>query len=106
MLVIPSDSRLMPASFYENPILNSPYHVPTRHHALDKDGQPLDQGPFVGRRKSELITPVPKAKKKSKAAAQTSFVMPDAQGLSTTKQEYNINFLVNEIRGHVEACGT
>jgi hypothetical protein len=38
----------MPPSFFEQPVLNSPYLMPTRHHALDKDGQPLDAPPTAG----------------------------------------------------------
>ena len=37
----------MVASFYERPILNSPYAIPSLHHALDATGQPLDQSPAV-----------------------------------------------------------
>jgi len=51
-------------SFFERPILNSPYEPPGRDHALDADGQPLDVPPVDGRRKSELITPVPKPRKR------------------------------------------
>ncbi len=92
----------MAASFYERPILNSPYAVPSRHHALDKTGQPLDQPPIDGRRRSELITPVPRAKKTSKKAQQKELNLPDAEGLSTAEQEYNPTPIINEIRGHVE----
>jgi hypothetical protein len=28
----------MTESFFERPILNSPYEIPRLHHALDKDG--------------------------------------------------------------------
>ncbi|MGR3715308.1 MAG: BPTD_3080 family restriction endonuclease [Thermohalobaculum sp.] len=93
----------MSSSFFEHPILNSPYEVPTRHHALDADGQPLDQPPVAGRRRSELITPVPKARKKQRKSDQTSFVMPDAAGLSTEEQEYNPTPIINEIRSYVAA---
>ena len=88
-------------SFYDHPILNSPYHCPTRYDALDKDGQSLDLPAADGRRRSELVTPVPRAKKKGKAAEQTSFVMQDALGLSTAEQEYNPTPIINAIRGHV-----
>ena len=50
--------------FFEQPILNSPYEEPTRHHPLDAEGQPLDEPPRDGRRKSELITAVPKPRKR------------------------------------------
>ena len=91
----------MPSSFFEQPILNSPYEAPTRHHALDADGQPSEQPPVPGRRRSELITPVPKPRKKQRKSAQTSFVLPDADGLSTEEQEYNPTPIINEIRSYV-----
>ena len=96
----------MSVSFYDHPILNSPYTIPSRHHALDKDGQPLDLPPINGRRPSKLITPVPKAKKKGKVAQQASLVMLDEQDLSTADQEYNANWIINEIRGHVTTWRT
>ena len=61
----------MAASFYEHPILNSPYEAPRRHHALDADGQPLDVDPIEGRRPSKFITPVPKSRKRRTRAEQT-----------------------------------
>lgn len=53
----------MTETFYEHPILNSPYEEPTRYHALDEHGQPTDNPPIAGRRRSERISPVPKSKK-------------------------------------------
>ena len=35
-------------SFYERPILNSPYRVPELHHPLDQNGQPLEGEPRQG----------------------------------------------------------
>ena len=52
------NSRGMPTSFYDQPILNSPYSFPCRHYALDDEGQPLDLPPVDGRRRSKLLTPV------------------------------------------------
>lgn len=93
----------MTATFFEQPILNSPYEPPARHHALDPDGQPLDQPPVDGRRRSELITPVPKPRKQQKKSGkdQGSFVLPDKEGLSSVEQEYNPTPIINEIRQHV-----
>ena len=93
----------MNATFFEQPILNSPYEPPTRHHALDPDGQPLDQPPVDGRRRSELITPVPKPRKQQKKSGkdQGSFVLSDKEGLSSVEQEYNPTPIINEIRQHV-----
>jgi type III restriction enzyme len=88
-------------SFFERPILNSPYAAPTRHHALDADGQPLDQPPAEGRRKSELITPVPKPRKRKGGARQEEFGFGADDGPSTPEQEYNPTPIINEIRQHV-----
>lgn len=90
--------------FFEQPILNSPYEEPTRHHPLDDEGQPLNEPPRDGRRKSELITPVPKPrKKKRRNADQASLDLRSDDGLSTEEQEYNPTPIINEIRSHVGA---
>jgi type III restriction enzyme len=90
----------MSQAFFEQPILNSPYEAPTRHHALSETGQPLDGPPAQGRRKSELISPVPPSKKQGKKARQADldlFAEEDEEG-----QAYTFT-IINEIRGHVTA---
>lgn len=77
-------------SFYERPILNSPYRAPELHHPLDKNGQPLEGEPGPGRRPSRFIVPVPASRKRA-TAAQGSL------GLET----YTENALINEIRGYL-----
>lgn len=89
----------MADSFFEQPILNSPYEAPTRHHALDAEGQPLDQPPLEGRRRSEFITPVPKPRKK-KGRGQQSLDLGEEDG-SAEAQKYNPTPIINEIRTHV-----
>lgn len=42
--------------------LNSPYAYPGRHRERDADGQPTNKL-IESRRRSDLVTPVPKAKK-------------------------------------------
>ena len=91
----------MSQSFFDHPILNSPYEAPTRFHALDGDGQPLEVPPIDGRRPCDFITPVPKPKRKSGKASQTSMVFEDAAGLTDEDQEYNPKPIINEIRSHV-----
>ncbi len=93
----------MSTSFFDHPILNSPYEAPARHHALDKDGQPLDLPPIDGRRRSEFVTPVPRPRKQQKTAGadQASFVLSGPEGLSTAEQEYNPTPIINEIRRHL-----
>ena len=53
-------------SFYERPILNSPYAPPS----LDDTGQPIEGEPIIERRPSKFIVPVPASRKA--AAAQAS----------------------------------
>jgi type III restriction enzyme len=53
----------MADSFFERPILNSPYAYPDRHWELDAEGQPTNHIE-ERRRRSELITPVPKPQKR------------------------------------------
>lgn len=91
----------MSQSFFDQPILNSPYEVPTRYHALDEDGQPLELPPIDGRRPCDFLTPVPKPKRRSAKAAQTSMKFDDPEGLSSDEQEYNPKPIINEIRSHV-----
>lgn len=52
----------MSEQFFEKPILNSPNAYPGRHWELDTDGQPTNRI-LENRRRSDLITPVPKTKK-------------------------------------------
>ena len=82
----------VPGTFYEQPILNSPYCEPVYHHPLDDYGQPLEQPAILGRRTSKFIVPVPKSRKAS-AAAQASLDL----------ETYTPNSLINEIRGYVNA---
>ncbi len=91
----------MTKPFYAEPILNSPYEVPTRHHALSASGEPLDHPPIEGRRRSEYIAPVPKSRRsKGSAQKQTSLDL-DQQDANAAR--YNLSKLINEIRGHVES---
>jgi type III restriction enzyme len=88
-------------SFFERPILNSPYAYPDRHWELDDDGQPTNQI-LPKRRDSKLLTPVPKPQKRRRSANQPGFVFDSGHGLSTEEQEYNPTPIINEIRRNVE----
>lgn len=79
------------SSFYERPILNSPYRAPELHHPLDENGQPLEGGPNSGRRPSRFIVPVPASRKKA-AHDQASLDL----------ETYTENALINEIRSHLD----
>ncbi len=80
------------SSFYERPILNSPYAAPGLHHPLDDNGQPIDGDPIKGRRSSRFIVPVPASRKRA-SASQASLDL----------ESYAPNAKVNEIRGYVDA---
>ena len=82
----------MANSFYERPILNSPYAPPSLYHPLDDTGQPIEGEPIKGRRPSKFIVPVPASRKKA-AAAQASLDL----------ETYTENAKINEIRGYVDA---
>ncbi|MCU0895512.1 MAG: DEAD/DEAH box helicase family protein, partial [Rhodospirillales bacterium] len=86
--------------FFDRPILNSPYDHPARHWELNPDGQPTNRILEL-RRRSELITPVPKAKKRRRSANQGRLVLDSGDGLSTEEQEYNPTPIINEIREYV-----
>lgn len=77
--------------FFERPILNSPYDYPARHWELDEIGQPTDRI-LDSRRRSRLITPVPRPKKRKKSKDQIEMVL-DAGGAEP------LNLIV-EIKGY------
>jgi hypothetical protein len=87
-------------SFFERPILNSPYAYPGQHWELDEDGQPTNRIVDT-RRRSELITPVPKPQRRRRSPNQAGFLFDSGEGLSTEEQEYNPTPIINEIRGYV-----
>ncbi|MDT9091753.1 hypothetical protein, partial [Escherichia coli] len=62
--------------FFEHPILNSPYEYPRRHWELDESGQPT-QKIVERRRRADFITPIPKPKKRKKAAQQDEMVFDE-----------------------------
>jgi type III restriction enzyme len=88
-------------SFFEHPILNSPYEYPSKHWELDREGQPTNQ---IGdhRRRAEFITPIPKAKKRKREPQAEALEFADSAGLSTDRQKYGDIPIINELRGHVD----
>ncbi len=91
----------MTDQFFERPILNSPYEYPAQHWELDQDGQPTNRI-IDARRRSELITPVPKPRKRRRGQGQTELLLDSGEGLSTEDQEYS-RTQINEIRSYVES---
>jgi hypothetical protein len=76
--------------FFEKPILNSPYAYPIRHWELDGQGQPTQQI-IEKRRRADLITPIPKPRRRSAKDAdvgqQQALVFDEGKGLSTQAQQ-------------------
>lgn len=91
----------MSEMFFEKPILNSPYDYPFKHWELDDDGQPTNRI-LDTRRRSDLITPVPKPKKQRQNKSQGQLLLGADDNLSTEEQEYNPTPIINEIRGYVD----
>jgi type III restriction enzyme len=91
--------------FFDHPILNSPYARPTRYWELDENGQPT-QKILEARRRAEFITPIPKPKKRKKAAQQDVMVFDEGLGLSTKEQQYDPTSIINEVRQHVDVWRT
>ena len=85
-------------SFFDTPILNSPYQQPGIHWELDQNGHPTDKQ-ISRRRPSALWTALPGASAKS-ANSQESMVF-DSDGLSTEATEFNPSPIVNDLRQEV-----
>ncbi len=88
----------MPVHFFSNPIQNSPYERPNRHWQLDGEGQPTDRL-IDERRPSQLISPVPKPKRRPADEKQGVLLF---DGLSSQEQQYDTSAFINEIRHQVE----
>jgi type III restriction enzyme len=91
----------MSNQFFEQPILNSPYDYPNRHWELDAEGQPT-QNIVERRRRSKLITPIPKPKKRKLSAKQQQIVFDEGEGLSTQQQAYDPTPIINDLRQQVD----
>ena len=94
----------MGTTFYDQPVLNSPYEEPSRHHALDDKGQPTEDEPVIGRRKSDLTTPmVPgnRRQRANEAAGQATLGLGIDEGDEADDQQYDPTPIINEIRSRV-----
>lgn len=91
----------MSEAFFDRPILNSPYGYPARHWELDTDGQPTNRI-VENRRQSNLISPIPKTKKR-RSTAQADLGLDRVGDLAHDGQEYNPTPYINRIRSEVES---
>ncbi|MDQ6436646.1 DEAD/DEAH box helicase family protein [Mesorhizobium sp. LHD-90] len=86
-------------SFFDRPIINSPYEPPSRHWELDLDGRPTDVI-VEQRRGSALWTALPGAASTTKNSAQASLVFNT--DLSTDATEFNPSPMINDLRQELE----
>lgn len=94
----------MEDEFFSRPILNSPYEYPSRHWELDDKGQPT-QRIIASRRGAKFITPIPRPKKRTRAAmqaSQSSLALDASGGYSTTEQQYDPSPIIDELRRYVD----
>jgi type III restriction enzyme len=92
----------MNQSFFERPILNSPYECPSRHSEL-VNGIPTEET-VAKRRESRLITPIHQPRKrggKGEQLQQRSLEL-EAQGISPNDQQYEVTQQINSIRSLVQ----
>jgi type III restriction enzyme len=76
----------MADSFFERPILNSPYAYPDRHWELDDEGQPTNII-LPKRRDSKLLTPVPKRQKRRRDRSFRDDPFPRTNRLAASADE-------------------
>jgi type III restriction enzyme len=91
----------MSDAFFKRPILNSPYEYPRQHWELDPTGQPT-QKIVENRRRADFITPIPKPKKRKRAASQEQIIFDEGKGLSTKEQQYDVTATINDVRRRVD----
>ncbi len=84
--------------FFDSPVLNSPYQMPSRHWELDGHGQPTGQI-IESRRRSSLQTPVPAPKKIKRSQAELDLNMAERRGAQV--QRYDPIPIINEVRSQV-----
>jgi type III restriction enzyme len=92
----------MDESFFERPILHSPYAFPARHWKLDADRQPINRI-VEARRRCDLITPVPLPRRRRRAPGHPELGLGGDDGRSRPEQQYDVRWIINEIRGCVSA---
>ncbi len=90
-------------SFFEKPVLNIPYAMPTRHWELDDEGRPTDRV-IDSRRRSDLISAMPQSK--SLKGGQQDELDLSTEGLGGLGIDFNVTEFVNEIRREVDVWRT
>lgn len=89
------------SSFFDRPILNSPYEYPRLHWELDAEGQPTERM-IDTRRRASFISPIPRAKKRKGKATQQDLDIGGEEKISSKAQKYD-EATINELRSRVDA---
>ena len=92
----------MSDSFFNKPILNSPYEYPRKHWELI-DGQPTEQV-IERRRRAEFITPIPKPKKRKGSAKQAEIKFDEADEISTEAQRFRLAETIKSFNDETHDC--
>jgi hypothetical protein len=96
-------------SFFERPILNSPYERPARHWKLDQSGQPT-QRIILTRRVADFVAPIPMPKKQKRKATSnfSSQATAASRGRrsSTTRRRSSTRFAHSSKRGEASPTRT
>ena len=87
-------------SFFNHPILNSPYEYPRQHWELNENGQPTNRA-LHRRRQVSFITPIPKPKKGRRAQSRLVFE-EEAHRIATEGQQYELAQTINGVRTAVD----
>lgn len=90
----------MSSTFFEQPILNSPYDYPSRHWELDDKGQPT-QEVVQSRRESSFISPIPKPRRYR--GEQGTLALDEVDNLADDGQRYRHSEMINAVRREVDA---
>ena len=91
----------MDSTFFEQPILNSPYEYLSRPWELDPSGQPTNRI-LPERRKVAFITPIPKPKKQEGIQQEKVVFDAAAQALATEAQQYDLTGFIGGVRHRVD----
>ena len=85
-------------SFFEKPILNSPYEYPAQHWELDPSGQPTNRI-INKRRRVELITAIPKGRPPAGSPILAVAIHPErrhaSQSVATRRSSSSNQFNTN-----------
>ena len=87
-------------SFFEKPILNSPYTIPKQHWELDGDGRPTDK--IIEKRRGFALISATPSSRSIRSSSQSEMSL-NATGLDGQDMAYSVTETVNEMRYQIDA---